>query len=582
MKSIKILTAFCICLTLTGCFRHVPQNLEDEPKNITIQISNAYADSDFETQHGADIELVQTLDRLYQDSGKIDPVASKSLFAVNFQRDYTNYTYAYYGNQIWGYAVNHRNPKYFIPNDGKFSQEIADKLCTYGALNCLSEGEEFTVDFSQIDNVSILPEHDPKNTGETLYFYQNDRDTIYYDYIIDGDNLYYFQETSRLTDAEVGGSPLYDSSGEYEYATNGKESWYRKEMYDVFYPAEIFEGDYQPEFLADKLKDEYQFEYGFPVHVEIDKDGITPIIGNRCEVFRNAEKTAIVLLNENIVSAWFYDNENMKLLSAVRSYQSDFDMKEYMEHAHEHTQEIENQKKMDANKSAEEWLASDLEKIGMYGVYQDFQSALAVDDDNIWKLDTQPDTVQNYIDRVKNNEPFTYGFWTVFDYRLEYNTVSSDGKNSYLYSDVSSHDNSFDYEITWITLDDNVYYWNEDKNGYDCYPVSNPEENDILYSVPDPFIISREREFQSAYQYQMDNINYTVETWSVGHNRVDFLCRDGGIVAIRYRDLGEWKYDFIARYEMEADSDLIQLPDDAVIFKHNMDDDSVTTEYFNH
>ena len=238
MKSIKILTICCICLTFTGCFRHVYPTPEDEPENIKIQVSNAYSDSDFSVPIEK-VSIIEELDLIHQDAKKADPVSKRSLLAVNFERGYTDYTYAYYGGDTWGYSINHRNPKYFKV-DIETSQAMADKLCTYSALNCLAEGEAFTADFSQMDNVSKLPEHDPKNTGETLYFYLNDRDTIYYDYIIDGNNLYYYQETSELTDVEVEGSPLYNSSGEYEYATDGKESWYRKEMYDIFYPADIF------------------------------------------------------------------------------------------------------------------------------------------------------------------------------------------------------------------------------------------------------------------------------------------------------------------------------------------------------
>ncbi len=182
---------------------------------------------------------------------------------------------------------------------------------------------------------------------------------------------------------------------------------------------------------------------------------------------------------------------------------------------------------------------------------------------------------------MNDSHPAFFKYYTVFDYRCDYDCVTSDGKNSYRYSDVSSHDNSFDYELTWITLDDNVYYLKDDKSGYDCYPVSNPEENDALYSVPTPFIPTREKEYISAYEYQMDNINYTVETWTFNQERGDFLCRDGGIVAFRVREFGKWRYYFIAEYATEADTDLIQLPDDAVIFKHSMEDDSVTTEIYN-
>ena len=94
-----------------------------------------------------------------------------------------------------------------------------------------------------------------------------------------------------------------------------------------------------------------------------------------------------------------------------------------------------------------------------------------------------------------------------------------------------------------------------------------------------PFIPTGEKEYISAYEYQMDNINYTVETWTFNQQRGDFLCRDGGIVAFADIEFDEWRYYFITRYETEADTDLIQLPDDAVIFKHSMEDDTVTTEY---
>ena len=412
MKSIKILTAFCICLTLTGCFHHVNENSEDTPENIRVQISNAYSDSDFNASIKDD-SIIYELDSIYEEAKKTDSVSKRSLLAVNFDRDYHSCTYAYYGGNVWAYAVNRRNPKYFTI-EPSVAEPIIEKLCTYGALSCISNpltfDEEFSADFSQISNTSKLPEHNPDCDSETLCFYASRGNTVNYVYSIEGDNLYYYQSDERKTDAEINGTPYYQTTNEYEYATNGKESWYRPEMYDVFYPAESFEGDYQPVFLTERLKNEYRFEHGFPVSVACNNQNYYND-SDYCEIYRNDNETVAVIFNEEkgIQAGWFYNDETMKVMLSFQSYpDKEFDMTEYIQHAHEHTEEIENQKKMDANKSAEEWLSSDLEKIGMYGVYQDFQSALLPDTSKIKNLDTQPETVQNYIDHIANNQPFTY------------------------------------------------------------------------------------------------------------------------------------------------------------------------------
>ena len=56
------------------------------------------------------------------------------------------------------------------------------------------------------------------------------------------DDFYYSEESSKRTDAITDGVPYYQNSDEYEYFGNSEEAYCRHEFYDIYYPADNFEG----------------------------------------------------------------------------------------------------------------------------------------------------------------------------------------------------------------------------------------------------------------------------------------------------------------------------------------------------
>ena len=174
-------------------------------------------------------------------------------------------------------------------------------------------------------------------------------------------------------------------------------------------------------------------------------------------------------------------------------------------------------------------------------------------------LDTSP-VVQGYIDYFQSLQPFTLEMWTFGAYRIEEDVLSFDGKDFYNFVDVSSHDGSFDYDLTRVLIGDTIYTC-----GSDGMQRADPKseyctDSEILYSLPDIFIPTHTVKFNRAYNGTLDGVEYVIEEWSYQGETFTFFCRDGEILAVKFHRFGELMYCYFAKFSRSADSGLIRKP----------------------
>jgi len=517
---------------------------------ITMIAENSFGTSvRAEIEPFYDLVIYERLKSLRENSGTENiPYTDGALLTVDVDNTLKS-QYIYCGNGSWYYSDIVTSGCRLIPDD---KTEAA--LIAHTALDILAEDNKYDIDFSTVRDIMEekgAPRLDADTSsicGEAVYCYVDDRTRKNIYFVRNNDDFYYSEDCSTRTDVITDGVPYYQNSDEYEYFGNSGEAYCRHEFYDIYYPTDIFEGTWETVPLAKRIADGYTFAGGFNVGVSTED--------YRCELYRgNKDSIAVLLDNDGkIVSAWEYGADGLTVMTAVKSIEEmPIDMNELLEHARTHTKEIADQRELDKKKTVDDWYKEDTAKYGLPELLGDITEGEAI---------SEPTTVQKYLDFFGSGKPFTIEYRAIGGFRNDYNYLTTNGIDFYEKEVVSSHDNSFDYELEEISLGDYTYM--TDDNGvfvrYMKDEYFTPDE--VKYHLPDALKPFDGMNFVSAYKGTINGEEYDIEKWEFQNNNpVLFFCRNGRIEAIRYNVFDRRTVFYITDFSETANSELISVPE---------------------
>lgn len=528
---------------------------------IVLNASNAMdADNIFgasvvvKTRSPYDLEVYEELKELRENSETETIQSMKgALLTVNVDNTLKS-KYIYCGDGSWYYSDIVNSGCQLIPDDKTESALLADELIAHAAFDILAEDDKYVIDFSAVRDITAEkgdPRLDTDTSsvcGEAVYCYVDDRTKRNFYFARNNDDFYYSEDSSTKTDAVTAGVPYYQSSDEYEYFGNSAEAYCRHDSYDIYYPADTFEGTWETVPLAKRIADRYTYAYGLDVTVCTEN--------YRCEIYRSSDDTVAVLLGDDgkIVSAWEYGADGLMVITAVKSIEEmPVDMNELLEHARTHTKEIADQKELDKKKTAEDWYKEDAAKYDLPELLGDITEGEAI---------SEPTTVRKYLDFFGSGKPFTIEYRAIGGFRNDYKYLTTDGIDFYEKEGIASHDNSFNYELEEISIGDHIYM--TDDNGvfvrYMKDEYFTPDE--VKHHLPDALKPFDGMSFVSAYKGTINGEEYDIEKWEFQNNNpVLFFCRNGRIEAIRYNVFDRRTVFYITDFSETVHSEFIAAPD---------------------
>ena len=522
---------------------------------ITISAENRFGNSfgaEIQSTYDADIYERLKVMREYSEVQNVQDMKD-GLLTVDVKNTLRS-KYIYGGDGNWYYSDITNSGCRLIPDDETEAELLADELIAHTALDILAEDDKYDIGFPTASDITAKKGEPRLDTdvssvsGETVYCYIDDRTRRKFYFARSGDDFYYSEDSSTRTDVMTDGVPYYQSSDEYEYFGNSTEAYCRHDMYDIFYPADAFEGAWETVPLAKRIAGRYTFAYGFDAGICTED--------YRCEIYRSTDDSIAALLDDEgrIVSAWQYGADGLTVMTAVKSIEEmPVDMNELLEHARTHTKEIADQKELDKKKTVDDWYKEDTAKYGLPELLGEITEGEAI---------SEPTTVRRYLDLFGSGKPFTLEYRAIGGFRNDYKYLTSNGIDFYEKEVVSSHDNSFDYEIEEISVGDHIYM--TDDNGvfvrYMKDEYFTPDE--VKYHLPDAlepfdgFAINR------AYKGTINGEGYDIEEWEFqNHNPVLFFCRSGKIEAIRYMVFDRKTVFYITDFSETAHSEFITVPE---------------------
>ncbi|MBO6303071.1 MAG: hypothetical protein J6N15_11605 [Ruminiclostridium sp.] len=462
--------------------------------------------------------------------------------------------YIYCGDGNWYYSDITNSGCRLIPDDKNGSALIADELTAHTALDILAEDDKYDIGIPTVGDITAEKGEPRLNNdissvcGETVHCYINDRTRRNFYFARSSDDFYYSEDSSTRTDVMTDGVPYYQSSDEYEYFGNSDEAYCRHDMYDIFYPADTFEGTWETVPLAKRIAERYTFAYGFDVGISTDN--------YRCEIYKSTDDSIAALLNDEgrIVSAWQYGADGLTVMTAVKSIEEmPVDMNELLEHARTHTKEIADQKELDRKKTVDDWYKEDTAKYDLPELLGDIAEGEAV---------SEPTTVRRYLDLFRSCKPFTLEYRAIGGFRNDYNYLTYDGMDYYVNEIVASHDNTFDFQIEFLAVGDYTYTSGDNGSFTRCKKGENDTSEAIWYYLPDALEPFDGMNFVSAYKGTINGEEYDIEKWEFqNHNPVLFFCRNGKIEAFRYNVFDRRTVFYITEFSETAQSEFIKTPD---------------------
>lgn len=592
-KHILILTAFS--LLLTGCGKINTGNADrsgrqdseslitdskktSERNDISV-VENVQARTSSKNLFGDDLccripdakELYAFVTEVMDDSEKFDAAANDKILSVGFKTEEGEYLLSYSADDVFAWAERSTSEATYFKPDDDTAVKLRDMMIAYSALGYIFEDAEYTVGTEHIKTsyITDIAGSLPDPYCETRYYYLDDRRTTAFIIQTDGDALFYLQTTSRRTDAVIDDSPYYQDEEFYEYFTDGKgKDFYRPEGYDVFYPAEEFNGDVSPIPFPKSIIESDEYMYSF--NIGSDSDDLT------VEVWEGDDTTDYLLIcNGELRAAWnFREGAGMTFMKAFRTEQvASGEIAEIIEHAEQHMAGDEGTKQEKKPKDNMEWLKYDTEKYGLFDLNEGVKIGQDVEPTGVveeWR---------NYISSA--DKPFTLEFRWAGSGRNEHQISTTDGNDYYYRNDMEIHDGEDDLGgEEWMV--DNRYFQSVYKTKE--YPVREVTEYPLSdYGDSQPKLVT-DLLFQNekynedytgkcerAYEVTIADEKYICEEWSLYLGRLwKVYIKDGNIVA--------WEGDFydepivntVIRLEKAADSKLIQVPKDAKL--HGFDD----------
>jgi hypothetical protein len=498
-----------------------------------------------------------------QDHSKVINLADDpEILTIVFYQDHKPYQLSWCGGSVFSceylaQAHNKKEPLFFKPEEDA-AAELRDWMAAYSALGYVFENDKYAIDteHSETQYMTAMAGRIPSLYDETRYYYVDDRTTKFCCLETEGDAFYYMEQDSIRTDAVIDGS-VYDQTEEfYEYITNGSQkTYYRPDTHDVFYPAEQFDGTWDPVPLAKDIT-EQQYLYTFTVNsggkeypVEVWED--------------DGEIDYCMIENGTVKAMWsLYEDRGMSVMHGFRTNEAQSgEIAEILEHAENHLDSAENQppnKETEAI-SYDEWMQADTKQYGLFDMSSPPRIGKAVEPTGV---------VAEWRDYISSGDkPFTLEFRWAGAGRNEYHMTTFDGKNYYSRHDMELHDKT-----------DNLggEEWYMDGRFFQTtYYIKDYENREILEwdmeetpRFPVDLLFENEKRNKAyagtcerAYEVTIGNEVYICEEWALYLDRLwKVYIKDGTIVA--------WEGDFynkptvntVLRLEKSADTTLLTIP----------------------
>ena len=504
-----------------------------------------------------------------------------------FSYDETEMAFQYLGNGEWFYTDMFENIRTFTVTDEKENHDMLERIYEEAAraafwkcgdLMTIVNGS-WKVDWDKEYDSSRVTAEQKEANFEIMYKYIDEREFQSIFRASDDNSMYFCENKVRQTDAKVDGVPVTEDVDYYEFIMEDDVAYARYDTVPEY--SKVDTGSLVPGLSFAKTLDLYEFVGGYEVDFTefandeapeslagpdagygFDANGHrlisnTTYVPAYCEIYRagdgyDDETIAILLTSDgHIIGGWEYGSDGLIVYYFIGLGTMDVDLHEDIEFAEGNTAESNQQKKDDAEKTAEDWQREDLTAHGFFDLAGTVTEGPAIDSSPV---------VQGYIDYFQSLQPFTIEMWTFGAYRVEETVLSFDGTDFYDFTDVSSHDGSFDYDLTRVLIGDTMY-----TTGSDGMQRSDPKseycsDSEILYSLPGIFIPTHTVKFQRAYNGTLDGQEYVIEEWTDQGGTFTFFCRDGEILAVKYWEFGYTLYCYFAEFSRSADSDLIRKP----------------------
>lgn len=484
---------------------------------------------------------------------------NEKILTVGFKAGEEEYALSYLTDNIFSWAERSGSEvTYFKPDEDKAAQ-LRDMMLSYSALGYVLDSNEYRVvpEHTETSYLTDLAGSLSDPYCETQYYYIDDRRNTCLVIETDGESLFYLQEISMRTDVTVGDSIYYQEEEFYEYLTDGKDkAFYRPESYDVFYPADGFEGDLEPIPLPKYIAENEEYLYSFDI--ESDSGELT------VEVWQGDDSTDELLFRNGELSAMWScrEGEGMKLMKAFRTDEvTRGEIDEMIVHAEEHLYQPEEEQEV-LPSNAKEWREYDTEKYGLFDLSGGVEIGQEVEPTGV---------VEEWRRYISSElEPFTLEFRWAGAERNEYEIVTFENGNYYYRKDMELHDKTRSTGHEEWLIDGRVFQTTYYTDEYDSREILEYQMDEYT-DLPIELLFEDEQrgeeyagKCERAYEVTVGGEQYICEEWSLMLDRLwKVYIKDGNIVA--------WEGDFynkstvntVIRLEKTADRELIQIPENA-------------------
>ncbi len=568
-RILAALPAVTLAFQMTGCgvLYHVIQNTIPDVQDIypesgaTVRADNILGN--LLDQDIPEPDAFYSYVKSVQDHSKVINKAdnSKMLTIVCYQ-NHKPYQLSWCGGSVFSWenlapSYNKRDPVFFKPEEDA-AAELRDLMAAYSALGYVFENGGYTIDtkHSETQYMTAIADSIPSLYDETRYYYVDDRTTQFCCLETEGDAFFYMEENSVRTDAVINGSAYTETEEFYEYFTDGShKAYYRPDTHDVFYPAEQFDGTWEPVPLAKEIT-EKQYLYSFTVNAGGNEYPV--------EVWQDDTEIDYCMIENGAVKAMWslYEGRGMSVMHGFRTDEAQSgEIAEIIEHAESHLYSAETQPHTKGTEtiSDDKWLQADTKQYGLF----DLSSPPRIE------KETEPTgVVEEWREYISSGDkPFTLEFRWAGAGRNEYEMTTFDGKNYYYRHDMELHDKTDNlggeewfidgrfFQTTYYTKayeNRGILEW--DREETPRFPVDLLFKNEKLDKAYAGMCVR-------AYEVTIGNDVYICEEWALYLDRLwKVYIKDGTIAAWEGDFYNEPTVNTVLRLEKSADTALLTIP----------------------
>ena len=493
--------------------------------------------------------------------------AMTKVLNVGFNVGGEEYILAYTANNVFAWAQRSDSAvKHFKPDD-ETSSQLRDMMLTYSALGYVLEDENYTVSPEHYEThyITDLAAEISDPYCEVRTNYIDERTSAEYIIQTDGSSKYYLQRTDERTDAVIDDAPYYQDLSFYEYFTDGSgKSYCRYDSDDVYYNGDECSADFDIMPLPQDIAENDEYLYSFDIDTESGSQLTVEVWSG------SAGKDYLLIENGALKAEWSeLEYLGMTLMDGFRTEQAESgEIDEMIAHAEEHLVKKDTMTQDEMLLDNEGLLEYDTVRYHLFDL-SDIEVGREVEPTGV---------VEEWRDYISSSDkPYTLEFRWAGAGRNEYQLSTTDGKNFYYRHDMEIHENDPGEDLgseEWL-VDDRLFqaiYKTAEypvRDAYE-YPLSDYDETPRLVS---DLLFENEKYDEDyagscvrAYEVTVGGEQYICEEWSLYLDRLwKVYIKDGNIVAWEGDFYNEPTVNTVIRLEKTAETDLIQIPQDASV-----------------